>query len=321
VDCGTPPAAPVHGTVSFTTTTYGSTATYGCDAGYQMSGGASITCQVSASWSGGAPTCEASYCDVVYQITGTFRVSDAPQACGNVTNTVSTNGSTPSLESGATTPFTAASEFNGGFIRLRFPDGGGQPITGAVGLVEYYLPIEFELTACAFVDLITNVDHSVGLLALTGSPPTIPSSPQLWRPCQSWANGSLTNTTLTWGTCSAQPTAGDMGWSADNAVAGAGDTGCALRMSVWGHVGCSGLGCFAVPGRGNQRATWDQFLNSFAFSQSTDLTTATFTMAEVQIPEGTNEGNTRTWVAITSATPIHHQCGPVTAMTCDDEAP
>jgi len=296
------------------------TATYSCDPGYQVSGGASITCQANGTWSGGAPTCDASYCDVLYQVTGSFRVSNAPASCGNVTNTVGTNATTPSFSGGATTPFTAASEFNGAFIRLRYREDGGLPVAGPVELVEYYLPMEFSV-ACTGTDVLTDVDHSLGLLALTGTPPAIPVSPTLARPCQAWAFGTLAGTSLAWGTCTAQPPASGNGWSFDNAVAAAGDTGCATRMSVWGHVSCSGFLCGFVPNLGNQRATWDQFLNGFAFSQSTDLLTATFTMPEVQVPESTSESQTRTWVTITGATPIHHECGPLAALTCDEEAP
>ena len=76
-----------------------------------------------------------------------------------------------------------------------------------------------------------------------------------------------------------------------------------------------------MPNLGNQRATWDQFLKTFTFAQATDYLTATFSMPEVQVPESTSETQTRTWVTITSATPIHYECGPPASLTCDEQAP
>ena len=57
VDCGTL-TAPTNGTISFTTTTFGSTATYSCNTGYTLSGGSIRTCQSDGTWSGSVPTCE-----------------------------------------------------------------------------------------------------------------------------------------------------------------------------------------------------------------------------------------------------------------------
>jgi hypothetical protein len=172
----------------------------------------------------------------------------------------------------------------------------------------------------------TDVDHSVGLLELnSNNPPTIDASPHLYRPCQSWGTGQLSGTTLDWSACDIlPPPPTEVWWSHDDAQAGPGDvtTACANRMSVWGAVTCSGMFCFFVPPEalGNQLATWEQVLNNFVFS-STDYTTATFSMPEVQVPESTSETDTNTWLTILGATPIHIECGDVSTMTCDEVAP
>ncbi len=62
VDCGTPPAASTYGNgaVSYTTTTYNSTATYSCGSGFSLSTGGTtptLTCGASGAWSSSAPTC------------------------------------------------------------------------------------------------------------------------------------------------------------------------------------------------------------------------------------------------------------------------
>jgi len=321
VDCGAPPAAPADGSVSYTDTTFGATATYDCDPGFDRVGAGSVTCQADGSWSDVAPTCEPSHCDVVYAVTGQFRVSDAPMSCGNTSSVAEQNQTTPSLEGSETTPFTHTSSFQRAFIRLRFPESGGDPAAGDVQLVEYYLPIEF-VTNCTGATVTTDVDHSVGLLAMSGSPPEIPASPSVSRPCQGWATGALSGTTLDWSACTVVPPSSGLDWSHDDAQAGAGDTttSCAMRMSVWGHVGCSGWACGFVPSTGNQRNTWDQLLNQFAFS-GTAYRTATFSMPEVQIPESTSETETRTWITIDLATPIHVECGAAATLTCDEQAP
>jgi CUB/sushi domain-containing protein len=83
VDCGVLPSL-ANGTVTATTTVYGSTATYACTtAGYQLSGSGTRTCQANKSWSGTAPTCVLVDCG-------------APPATsnGSVTATTTTFGST-----------------------------------------------------------------------------------------------------------------------------------------------------------------------------------------------------------------------------------
>jgi hypothetical protein len=231
-----------------------------------------------------------------------------------------TNATLPSFENGETTPFNPT-DFTTAFIRLRFPEAGGSPGEGDVALIEYYLPVEF-LVDCTGTDVTTDVDHSVGLLEMSGTPPEVHASPGLSRPCQPWATGQLSGTNLDWSACDVVPPASGNWWSHDDAQAGAGDTttACAMRMSVWGNVTCSGWFCGFVPNLGNQLNTWDQLLNSFVFS-GTDYSTATFSMSEVQVPESTSESDTRTWVTIDSATPIHVECGAISQLTCDEVAP
>ncbi len=58
VDCGSVGlVAPRHGSVSFTTTTYGSSVTYACNPLFVVSGAATRSCQASGTWSGTPPTC------------------------------------------------------------------------------------------------------------------------------------------------------------------------------------------------------------------------------------------------------------------------
>jgi cysteine-rich repeat protein len=61
VNCGSL-ANPSNGSVSAPVTTYTGTATYSCNTGYQLSAGATRTCQSNGAWSGGAPTCNIVTC-------------------------------------------------------------------------------------------------------------------------------------------------------------------------------------------------------------------------------------------------------------------
>ena len=56
ISCG-PLSNPANGAVSYSTTTYGSTATYSCDTGYTLVGDATRTCQADGTWSGSEPVC------------------------------------------------------------------------------------------------------------------------------------------------------------------------------------------------------------------------------------------------------------------------
>jgi hypothetical protein len=64
-------------------------------------------------------------------------------------------------------------------------------------------------------------------------------------------------------------------------------------------------------------ATWDQVLNSFAFSGS-NYATAGITMPSVEVPESTSNSDTRTFVTITSGTVLHVECGQAAALTCNE---
>jgi hypothetical protein len=286
-------------------------------------GDGTFLCDCDEGWTGelcDVPPEEPQYCDVLYEVTATFRVSDAPDSCGDVSNTMSDNSTVPNFDDNQTTPFNTT-DYPTAFIRLRFSQDGGGIVDGGVSLIEYYLPVEF-LVDCTGADVTTDVDHSVGLLEMSGSPLEVQPSPGLSRPCQPWATGQLAGTILDWSACDVVPPDSGTWWSHDDAQAEGGDTttACAMRMSVWGNVICDGWACFMVPDLGNQLNTWDQLLNNFEFS-STDYETATFTMPEVQVPESTNENNTRTWVTIDSATPIHIECGAQDNLTCDETAP
>ena len=67
VDCGTL-TNPLNGQVTFTATTFMSTATYSCNSGYTLSRNETRTCEASGTWSGTAPTCDRKYNMV--QVTG-----------------------------------------------------------------------------------------------------------------------------------------------------------------------------------------------------------------------------------------------------------
>ena len=56
VDCGDAPGIS-NGEVTFSSTSFGSTATYSCDAGYELVGEATTTCESSGQWIGTVPVC------------------------------------------------------------------------------------------------------------------------------------------------------------------------------------------------------------------------------------------------------------------------
>ena len=52
---------PANGEVDLNGTTPDSVATYSCDVGFRLNGTSTRTCQMSAQWSGSAPTCDRKY--------------------------------------------------------------------------------------------------------------------------------------------------------------------------------------------------------------------------------------------------------------------
>ena len=52
---------PANGEVDLNGTTPDSVATYSCDMGFRLNGTSTRTCQMSAQWSGSAPTCDRKY--------------------------------------------------------------------------------------------------------------------------------------------------------------------------------------------------------------------------------------------------------------------
>ncbi|HEY3449985.1 MAG TPA: hypothetical protein VGK67_26775 [Myxococcales bacterium] len=336
VNCGAAPMVANAGTPTINggaggpgTTTYQALAAYTCNSGYAKSG-SDATCQATGAWSG-APTCTATLCgaftDVVYRVAGQFHVSTF---LGNDYYPLGANTSSPVFSgAGNSTPFVHTGIFTNGFARLRFTnDATGNPTTGAVRLVEFYFPLNYQQTTGATI--LIDTDHSLGLLAPglsncgsndpTGSTCTN-HAPTISRSCASNAQGSVSGTTLTWGACTA--TSGSVGWNYANAR-GATGVGCAMNWNGWGHAGpCTAGMCTSVPAcsLGDSYQTWNQQLKSFTFS-STTYKTASFTMpAEIQFPNCTTGlfAGTTTWLSITSATVLQTQCGstPGADLVCN----
>jgi hypothetical protein len=317
-DCG-PLLSPSNGTVTAATTTLGATATYSCNANYTLSGNATRTCQ-SAGWSGSAPTCQASTCgaytDVVYRLTGTFAIKGTTFGIGNQTFTGLTNNSTTPPFASATnsTPFTGSGvggTFTRGFARLRFTnDASGKPIAGTVRLVEWYMPLEFTQTAGA--TLYADNDHSLGLLSMPGSLSNCGGgdatctnhAPTLNRTCSANASATLSGTTLTWGACSPAFT-GANSWSYASSARSATGAGCGTGYVQYGNNTTSSS-LVPASGKGDAYQVYNQQFANITFS-GTNYLTATWTMADIQIPNGTGQSNT--WLTITNATPIGTDCG------------
>jgi hypothetical protein len=330
VDCGSLGTI-ANGTISTSppaSTTFGTTATYACNSGFSLSGTATRTCQASAAWSGTAPTCVVATCgshtDVVYRLTATFAIRNTPFGAGNQTFTgLTANAETPPFASTTnTTPFTGGGTFHHGFARLRFTNNAsGQPIAGAVRLVELYIPLEFTQTAGA--TLYANNDHSVGILANPGSLSNCGGgdavctnhTPTVNRTCAPNASGTLSGTTLSWGSCTPTfPTNNTDRWNYTQArpVTGA---GCASNYVQYGNNTTSSI-LVPASGKGDAYQVYTQQLSPITFS-GTSYATATWSMAEFQIPNGTGQSNT--WVTITGATPIGTDCGstPGTDLVCN----
>lgn len=104
-NCGTL-AGPTNGTVTATTTTYGSAATYACNTGYGVVGTATRACQADGTWSGTAPTCALRDCGALtnpangmvsapvttYNSTATYSCITGYGPSGSTTRTCQANG-------------------------------------------------------------------------------------------------------------------------------------------------------------------------------------------------------------------------------------
>lgn len=281
-----------------------------CDAG-----ASGARCEVANAGACGA------YVDVVYRIAGTFRVANTPLGAGDVTKDIAGNASEPDFAHEGITSAFPPTQFSNGHIRLRFHNGAAgtvespAPSAGSVEVIEWYLPIEFEVTGASIPTVRTDVDHSAGMVALVNR--YADYQQVLDRACRPVASGVLTGTTLDWDTCSVTPPPVAMATSFRSDVAQANvdtDDGCLRRTTSSGNARCVSGSCGLVPSVsvGDLRNTWDQPLNNFVFSGE-DYTTATFTMAEIQIP---NDTGTSTWLTITSAVPGHIECGD--APSCDE---
>jgi hypothetical protein len=316
-DCGalSPPA---NGTVTAAATTLGATATYACNTNNKLSGNATRTCEATG-WSDSAPTCVASSCgsytDVVYRLTASFAVEGTTFGMGDQTTTgLTSNATTPPFASKTnTTPFTGSGSkgtFTRGFARLRFSnDAGGRPIAGTVRLVEWYMPIE--LTHTEGATLYANNDHSVGIISNPGSLSNCGGgdatctnhAPKVDRTCAANASGTLSGTTLTWGTCTP-------GWNGENdwdykSARGVRGPGCATGYVQYGN-NTSSSRLVPASGKGDLYQTYNQQLARIVFS-GTNYLTATWKMAPIQTPTGSDKSNT--WLTITSARPIASDCG------------
>jgi hypothetical protein len=339
ISCGNPPVVANAGapTVSGgdgggSTDTFGATAAYTCNAGFTKNG-ANPTCGAGG-WSA-APTCTSSSCgtytDVVYHISGTFTISQAPIAAADGTENVGgTHPNTPNFQgAGDTSPFSTAT-FTQGMLRLRFTnDATGNPTAGPVYLVEQYFPIYFAQTVSFLGNtgtLTAGVDASVGMLAPgiancgAGDAACTNVKPTISRPCVNNATGAVAGTTLTWGACAPAPN-GMTSWNYANGEAAMG-AGCAMGFNQWGNVQCKNtagnLICGAVPAAelGDSFQTWNQALGTATFT-SANYKIATFTMPAIQIPNATND--TETTIAITKSSVVTTVCGstPGTDLVCN----
>jgi hypothetical protein len=139
--------------------------------------GGGFTC--SCTGGGTGPTCETApkcgdYTDVIYRLSGQFRVKTA---IGTNNYDLGDNSTTPAFEDATNvTPFASGGTFTAGFARLRFEnDDAGNPKAGTVSLVEWYFPLNYQQTAGATLNVDT--DHSVAC-----SPPACPTAAPATRP-------------------------------------------------------------------------------------------------------------------------------------------
>jgi hypothetical protein len=332
VDCGGLGTI-TNGTISTSppsSTTFGTTATYACNTGYNLQGNANRTCQANATWSGTAPTCVSSLCgthtDVVYRLTATFDIRNTPAGAGNASfPNLTNNATTPPFLAGNnnSTPLTGGGTFARGFARLRFTNNAnGQPAAGTVRLVELYIPLEFTQSVPINKTLVANNDHVVGLFNNPGSLTNCGGgdalctnhAPTLNRTCAPNATGTLSGTTLTWGSCTPAFPTNDTRWTYVNARAASG-AGCATGYVQYGN-NTTDSSFVPASGKGDAYQVYNQQLANITFSGS-NFATATWTMANYQIPNGTSQSNT--WVTITSATPVATDCGstPGTDLVCN----
>ncbi len=327
-DCGAL-VGPTNGSVTAAASTLGSTATYACNSNYTLSGAATRTCQPTG-WSGSAPTCVASSCgahtDVIYRMTGTFSIRGTTFGIGNqefpgLTN----NASTPTFASTTnTTPFTGSATggtFTRGFARLRFTNNAaGEPVAGTVRLVEWYMPLEFTQTNGA--TLYANNDHSLGILSNPGAlancgggnAACMSHAPTVNRTCAANASATVTGNTLNWGTCTPAWT-GANAWSYASSARSAAGAGCGIGYVQYGNNTTSS-GLVPASGKGDAFQVYNQQFAKITFS-GTNYLTATWSMAEIQIPNGTGQSNT--WLIITNATPVGTDCGstPGVDLVCN----
>jgi hypothetical protein len=237
----------------------------------------------------------------------------------------------------------------GGYVRLRFGADatGSAPAAGPVQLIEYYMPQEWSFAAtpytcttcsssfcptypgCAPIGgtLTTNIDDSAGILKYTatgcpaGNTGCLASPIALDRACVAVANGVVSGSTLTWGTCGiASPALGTKAWlTASSQVDTTSNSGCLGNLSRLGGSSCSGNGCgfelAGVWGWGSQNATWDQKLPSFSFAGANYATT---TLSFPEFIEPDTGSGFYNGVSLTGAVASHVECGTLSQLTCDE---
>ena len=288
------------------------------------------------------------FCDVIY------RFYDGATPLGRFHNVKTGTGSRNEMEdagingssSSQSGPFNDTTAWPGGYIRLRFTanEAGTAPAADPmIQIIEYYLPIEFVVSTMG-TNVTTNVDHSLGILALTDSgcllnaDLCLPENDEITldRQCVAVATGQVTGTTATWNACdvpdypgahtstSTTPSNDRMNWTSTDAQV-SGDAfdsaGCGHNMSSIGNVTCTGTFCGMVPAGtlGVQNNTWDQVLPEFTFS-STNYQSARVTIPEFIIPDEMDDVYSGVHVNVGdgSAVAAHMECGTLAGLTCDE---
>jgi hypothetical protein len=172
------------------------------------------------------------------------------------------------------------------------------------------MPLEFTQTAGA--TLHANNDHALGLLNNPGSLSNCGGgdaactnhAPTLNRSCAANATGTLSGTTMSWGACAPAWTSANS-WSYASSARSATGAGCGTGYVQFGNNTTSSS-LVPASGKGDAYQVYNQQLAPITFS-GTNYATATWSMAKIQIPNGTGQSNT--WLTITSATPIGTDCG------------
>jgi hypothetical protein len=263
VDCGDPPQIP-DGDVSYTTTTFGSTATYSCLPGSSIDppGGETITCQADGTWET-PPSCISGTTECV--LTYTLDV-------GNGDNGGNWSGTNIRIRDTFWGMGDGTWPLGPGVLKIRVPsDGGANPAEGTAEIIYYELAIEFT-TSTMGTTVITDTDAASPELGQTDNTTEV-------------ALGTLSLAdppTIVWDACTYPAGYDDTNESFTPDVEGTGD-GCLAPYRSTGNVNCSGGFCGAGglnEGDNPQDDTWEQAMQTLTFS--TDL--SSFSMDFMQVP-------------------------------------